>query len=58
MVKEQSKVYILKALFNNAFTLKDLGPGCIKLTINGKLDLNGNYHRILGADWLYGVLFP
>ena len=26
---------------------------CIKLTINGKLDFNGNYHRILDADWLY-----
>ena len=29
------------------------GPHCIKLTINGKLDFNGNYHRILDADWLW-----
>ena len=28
------------------------GPRCMKLTINGKLNLNGNYHRILDADWL------
>ena len=28
------------------------GPRCIKLTINGKMDVNGNYHRILDADWL------
>ena len=28
------------------------GPRCIKLTINGKLDFNGNYHRIFDADWL------
>ena len=27
------------------------GPRCIKLTINGKLDFNGNYHRILDTDW-------
>ena len=27
-------------------------PRCIKLTINGKLDFNGNFHRILDADWL------
>ena len=26
---------------------------CIKLTINGKLDFNGNFHRILDADWLW-----
>ena len=29
------------------------GPRCIKLTINGKLDFNGNFHRILDADWLW-----
>ena len=29
------------------------GPRCIKLTINGKLDFNGNYYRILDADWLW-----
>ena len=31
------------------------GPGarCIKLTINCKLDFNGNFHRILDADWLW-----
>ena len=29
------------------------GPCCIKLTINGKLDFNGNYHRILDTDWLW-----
>ena len=28
------------------------GSCCIKLTINGQLDFNGNYHRILDADWL------
>ena len=25
----------------------------MKLTINGKLDFNGNFHRILDADWLW-----
>ena len=30
-----------------------LGSRCIKLTINGKLDFNGNFHRILDADWLW-----
>ena len=34
---------------NNAISW---APYCIKLTINGKLDLNGNFHRILDADWL------
>ena len=29
------------------------GPRCIKHTINGKLDFNGNFHRILDADWLW-----
>ena len=29
------------------------GPRCIKLNINGNLDFNGNYHRILDADWLW-----
>ena len=29
------------------------GPHCIKLTSNGKLDFNGNFHRILDADWLW-----
>ena len=29
------------------------GPRCIKLTINGKLDFNGNLNRILDADWLW-----
>ena len=30
------------------------GPRCIKLyTINGKLDFNGKFHRILDADWLW-----
>ena len=28
-------------------------PRCIKLTINGKSDFNGNFHRILDADWLW-----
>ena len=28
-------------------------PRCIKLTINGKLDFNGNFHRIFDADWLW-----
>ena len=28
-------------------------PCCIKLTINGKLDFNYNFHRILDADWLW-----
>ena len=29
------------------------GPRCIKLTINGKYNFNGNFHRILDADWLW-----
>ena len=29
------------------------GPCCIKLIINGKLNFNGNYHRVLDADWLW-----
>ena len=29
------------------------GPRCIKLTINDKLDFNGNFHRTLDADWLW-----
>ena len=34
--------------------LRDIsGPCCIKLTINGKLDFNGNFHIILDADWLW-----
>ena len=28
-------------------------PCCIKLTINGKLDSDGNFHRNLDADWLW-----
>ena len=33
------------------------GPRCIKLTINGKLDFNDNYHRILDADWSLCLVF-
>ena len=29
------------------------GLRCIKVTIYGKLDFNGNFHRILDADWLW-----
>ena len=29
------------------------GPGCITLTINGNFAFNGNFHRILDADWLW-----
>ena len=29
------------------------GPCCIKLTINGNFAFNGNFHRILDADWLW-----
>ena len=38
-------------------TLETSGPRCIKLTINGKLDFNGNYHKILDADWLLCLVF-
>ena len=33
--------------------LESSGPRCIKLTINGKLDFHGKFHRILDADWLW-----
>ena len=29
------------------------GSRCIKRTINGKLDFNVNFHKILNADWLW-----
>ena len=29
------------------------GPRCIKLAINGNKGFNGNFHRIIGADWLW-----
>ena len=29
------------------------GPRCITLTINGKLDFKGNFHRTFDADWLW-----
>ena len=37
--------------FQRRITLRP-GPRCIKLTIYGKLDINGNFNRILDADWL------
>ena len=35
------------------YSISRAGPRCIKLTSNGKLDFNGNFHRILDADWLW-----
>ena len=39
--------------FSQLHVQKQSGPRCIKLTINGKLDFNGNFYRILHADWLW-----
>ena len=47
----------IQRLFNSVNFLIGPGPRCIKLTINGKLDFNGNYHRILDGDWLWCIVF-
>ena len=51
-------VHVYSYFMNTFLTqvvLDNQGPGCIKLTINGKMDFNAtcNYHRILDADWLW-----